>query len=96
VDPPLSCCLLAVAPSTKLSLQTRQEQDMHTTDLLGGLDVKHKSDNIDEIYVFRDGESIFFININTNQLTMISEIGHRSTILILGSSSSFCPPTAAA
>jgi hypothetical protein len=27
---------------------------------------------------------------------MISEIGHRSTILILGSSSSFCPPTAAA
>ena len=61
-----------------------------------GLEVKHKSDDIDEIYIFRDGKSIFFININTNQLTMISEIGHRSSILILGSSSSFCPPTAAA
>ena len=36
----------------------------------------------------RDGKSIFFISFNTNQLTMISEAGHRSTILILGSSSS--------
>jgi hypothetical protein len=26
-----------------------------------GLDVKHKSDNIDEIYVFRDGKSIFLL-----------------------------------
>ena len=33
-----------------------------------GLDVKHKSDNIDEIYIFRDGKSIFFISINTNHL----------------------------
>jgi hypothetical protein len=46
--------------------------------------------------VFRDGKSIFFITNNINQFTMLSEAGHRSTILILGSSSSFCPPTAAA
>ena len=41
-------------------------------------------------------EKYLFINLNMNKLTMISEIGHRYSILILGSSSSFCPPTAAA
>ena len=33
-------------------------------------------------------EKHIFINLNTNQLTMIIETGHRSSILILGSSSS--------
>ena len=32
---------------------------------------------------------VFFINLNMNQLTMILETSHRSSILILGSSSSF-------
>ena len=34
-------------------------------------------------------EKHLFINLNMNQLTMITETGHRSSILILGSSSSF-------
>jgi hypothetical protein len=34
-------------------------------------------------------EKYLFINLNMNQLTMIYEISHRSSILILGSSSSF-------
>ncbi len=33
-------------------------------------------------------EKYLFINLNTNQITMIMETGHRSSILILGSSSS--------
>ena len=33
-------------------------------------------------------EKYIFINLNMNQLTMILETGHRSSILILGSSSS--------
>ena len=34
-------------------------------------------------------EKYLFIDLNMNQLTMIIETGHRSSILILGSSSSF-------
>jgi hypothetical protein len=78
--------LAAAAPSTKRSCN--QEKTMHACYCsTRGLEIKHKSHKTYKTHVFGMGK-VSFIDLNMNQLTMIFETGHRSSILILGSSSS--------
>jgi hypothetical protein len=78
--------LASAAPSKKRSCN--QDKTMHACYCsTRGLEIKHKSHkHIRLMYLGR--EKYLFINLNMNQLTMILETGHRSSILILGSSSS--------
>ena len=87
VDPPLRFIHLLSLLLSKTILQSRQNT-MHACYFsTRGLEIKHKSN---KIYITRalGREKYSFINLKMNQLTIMIETDHRSSILILGSSSS--------
>jgi hypothetical protein len=87
VDPPLRFIHLLVLLLPKTILQSRQNT-MHACYFSTcGLEIKHKSNKTYKTHAL-GREKYSFINLKMNQLTMMIETGHRSLILILGSSSS--------
>ena len=87
VDPPLRFILLLPLLLPKMVLQTRQNT-MHACYFsIWGLEIKHKSNKSCVTHAL-GREKYSFINIKMNQLTIMIEIGHHSSILILVSSSS--------
>jgi hypothetical protein len=87
VDPLLHFIRLLTLLLPKTILQSRQNTTHACYFSTRGLEIKHKSN---KTYKTRSlgWEKYSFINLKMNQLTIIIEIGHRSLILILGSSSS--------
>jgi hypothetical protein len=71
----------------KTILQSRQNTTHACYFSTRGLEIKHKSNKTYKTHAL-GWEKYSFINLKMNQLTIIIEIGHRSLILILGSSSS--------
>ena len=90
VDPPLRfvCFLMLLLPKT--ILQPRQNTTHACYFSTWGLEIKHKSN---KTYITRalGRKKYSFINLKMNQLTIMIEIDHHSSILILGSSSSLSP-----
>jgi hypothetical protein len=87
VDPPLHFVFFLALLLPKTILQSRQNTTHACYFSTCGLDIKHKS-NKTYISHALGWEKYSFINLKMNQLTIMIEIGHRSSILILGSSSS--------
>jgi hypothetical protein len=87
VDPPLRFIRLLALLLPKTILQSRQNTTHACYFSTRGLEIKHKSNKTYKTHAL-GREKYSFINLKMNQLTIMIEIGHRSLILILGSSSS--------
>jgi hypothetical protein len=87
VDPPLRFIRLLSLLLPKTILQSRQNTMHACYSSTYGLDIKHKSNKIYITHAL-GWEKYSFINLKMNQLTIMIETSHRSSILILGSSSS--------
>jgi hypothetical protein len=87
VDPPLHFIHLLLFLLPKTILQSRQNTMHACYSSTKGLEIKNKSN---KIYITRalGRERYSFINLKMNQLTIVIETDHHSSILILGSSSS--------
>jgi hypothetical protein len=87
VDPPLRFTHLLLLLLPKTIPQSRQNTTHACYFSTRALEIKHKSNKTYKTHAF-GREKYYFINLKMNQLTIMIEIGHRSLILILGSSSS--------